>query len=289
MSSKHQDKKRAQWIEITPDEATRWLEKNPNNRDIRSGWVRELAKHMLVGPRSPGVYSAEDWDTPGWDEAGWDAIAFDVDGNLLNGQHRLRACVLAGVPFINLVIFGLPRKAGARSGDGVKWRTPKDRLHITGKQATTIIGALCSFSGDNDLASNGNMQRMMDKYSEQINLVTEVLLSKKKNIVSSAAVRGAFLRALIATGKEEQLGRWAELLYTPEDADKNIPGERNMVRFLNNALNSGIKPTGGHGRGEIYRRLSTVLRASFERRTITDIRPCSKELFELDLGNGQIF
>ena len=33
-----------------------------------------------------------------------DAIRLDADGRILDGQHRLHACVLAGIPFQTIVI-----------------------------------------------------------------------------------------------------------------------------------------------------------------------------------------
>ena len=36
-----------------------------------------------------------------------DAIRLDPDGRILDGQHRLQACVLAGIPFQTIVMTGV--------------------------------------------------------------------------------------------------------------------------------------------------------------------------------------
>lgn len=51
-------------------------------------------------------------------KANGEAIKFSSTGRLLDGQHRLRACVKEQVPFTTLVIRGLEDEAmAARSGD----------------------------------------------------------------------------------------------------------------------------------------------------------------------------
>lgn len=79
---------------ITPELAAEWLQKNnPNNRNIRTRLVVSLAEAMK---RGTFVVNG-------------DCIRFDDQGMLLDGQHRLSACIRAGVAFQTLVITGLDR------------------------------------------------------------------------------------------------------------------------------------------------------------------------------------
>ena len=92
---------------ITPKMAKKMLEKNNINRDIIPARVAAYAEDMKKGDF---IYTGE-------------AICLAKDGTLLNGQHRLSAIVLSGVPAyiaisedvdkdaINMIDTGAPRKA----------------------------------------------------------------------------------------------------------------------------------------------------------------------------------
>ena len=81
---------------ISPKKAERILEENNvRNRELRESRVATLAAAIKRG----------EWKLTG------DAIVFDVDGVLLNGQHRLAACVVAGMPIEVLVLRNLPAES----------------------------------------------------------------------------------------------------------------------------------------------------------------------------------
>lgn len=68
---------------ITPDRARKMLECNKVNRPISA--------------RTAQAY-ADDMENGRWDENTTSCIAFDTNGNLVDGQHRLTAIVIANVP-----------------------------------------------------------------------------------------------------------------------------------------------------------------------------------------------
>jgi hypothetical protein len=79
-------------IMVTPAIAKHWLdETNKKNRKPTDGHWLEIAIDMEQGR----------WKYNG------ETIKFGSDGVMLDGQHRLLACVEAGVPFDTDVIFGL--------------------------------------------------------------------------------------------------------------------------------------------------------------------------------------
>ena len=63
---------------ITPEMAKSILKNNVNNRHVSNGLVRSYANDMKNG---------------NWDESVGSAISIDVNGNLVDGQHRLLAVV----------------------------------------------------------------------------------------------------------------------------------------------------------------------------------------------------
>lgn len=89
-------------ITITPFMAKQWLMKNNGNRKLRNDVVNAYARAMVEG---------------NWTDSN-DAICFDKDGNLLNGQHRLNACIRAGVSFKSIVRYDCPAEAFAHMDTG---------------------------------------------------------------------------------------------------------------------------------------------------------------------------
>lgn len=116
---------------ITPEVAAALLENNPANRPIRKPHVEALARDMASGR----------WQVNG------DAIRMNCDGSLIDGQHRLSACVKAGVPFETVVISGLPADVRATIDGGVK-RTHGDRLSMIGvANANTVASTTKLLAG----------------------------------------------------------------------------------------------------------------------------------------------
>lgn len=98
---------------IEPETAAKWLEKNDAGRNLRLSVVKLYAEEMASGA----------WKING------ETIKFSSDGGLLDGQHRLNACVLAGVPFASYVIRGVSAAAFDTMDTG-RNRSAKDILDI---------------------------------------------------------------------------------------------------------------------------------------------------------------
>ncbi len=98
---------------VTPEIARAWLDQNISNRKVKASHVDAMARDMVAG----------DWKITG------DAIRFDVNNLLLDGQHRLLACIKAGVPFTTAVIYGLPSEVKKSIDLGVS-RSAADLLSM---------------------------------------------------------------------------------------------------------------------------------------------------------------
>lgn len=101
---------------ITPKQARIWLE-------------AMHARQRPVAASRVNVYAA-DMKTGRWLQTG-ESIKFDREGDLLDGQHRLRAIIEAGVTIEMLVIRGLPRES-FKAIDTGKVRSGGDALVIEG-------------------------------------------------------------------------------------------------------------------------------------------------------------
>jgi hypothetical protein len=101
---------------ITPAAAQALLELNiDNNRNIREDKVRALADDMTAG---------RFLDTGA-------TLSLDTHGRIIDGQHRLTACVRADVPFRAIIVSGLDPVAFTATDRGAK-RTLADTLRYQG-------------------------------------------------------------------------------------------------------------------------------------------------------------
>jgi hypothetical protein len=100
-------------IRVTPTIAAGWLKKNPNNRSIGAKALRDLVADMRAGR---------------WKDNG-SAIRFDTNGNLLDGQHRLKAIVLSNTTYNVVVVTGLDPEVFDTIDNG-KGRTSYDALEV---------------------------------------------------------------------------------------------------------------------------------------------------------------
>lgn len=108
---------------ITPEQATKWLDGNIDNRNVRPLLVREFARDMRAG----------NWKLTG------EAIKFN-GRDLLDGQHRLLACIQAQTPFITAVARNVEQSAVAAMDSGAK-RSVSDLMRWNGEVDVFNLGA----------------------------------------------------------------------------------------------------------------------------------------------------
>ena len=73
---------------VTPEMARKWLENNTANRPVSPTTVAQYGRDMALGK----------WLLTG------EVIQFGTSGRLLNGQHRLLACIQSDTPFTTMVV-----------------------------------------------------------------------------------------------------------------------------------------------------------------------------------------
>ena len=115
---------RIERVVVTPDIASAWLDKNDGNRKVSKNHVERLSRDML----------AQNFKFTG------DAIRFDDKGGLIDGQHRLMACIKSGASFETQVIYGLPRSTQDFIDSG-KSRNASDVLSLAGFHCTHGLAA----------------------------------------------------------------------------------------------------------------------------------------------------
>ena len=116
-------------------------------------------------------------------------IAFDNTGRLIDGQHRLMACVLANLPITILVATGLP--ASQNVGDGIintfevldsgKNRSVSQMLYLSGMKNSAqlaatakAVGLICCRSNHNFGVSISQTHKILHLMGESINICVEI-------------------------------------------------------------------------------------------------------------------
>lgn len=115
---------RAEALMVTPEMAERFLAKNTQNRKLDQVRVQCYANEMRGGF----------WILNG------ESIAFDGEGTLVNGQHRLSAVVKAGITVPFLVVRNVPTKSFLVTDTG-KNRTSGDVFSINGTPNAKVTAA----------------------------------------------------------------------------------------------------------------------------------------------------
>jgi hypothetical protein len=109
---------------ITPKKAMEWLKRNVHNRPLSMKLSAEYASSMR----------AKRWMVNG------EAIKFNGNGDMIDGQHRLHACIEAGVPFDSYIVRGLEHEAFDTLDQGRR-RTCGDILARRGEKHYKMLAA----------------------------------------------------------------------------------------------------------------------------------------------------
>jgi hypothetical protein len=110
---------------VTPKKAAEYLEQNTANRPLSMRTVREFAAAMRRG----------EWQVT------HQGIAFDTNGTLVDGQHRLAAIVEADMPVEITVFTDVPEGAFDVLDTG-KRRNAADVLAIEGEKSAVMLAAM---------------------------------------------------------------------------------------------------------------------------------------------------
>lgn len=109
---------------VTPRKSMEWLKRNVCNRPLSKKWVDGIAEAM-----TDGVFRFNG-----------DTIRFNGNGDLIDGQHRLTACVQSGKPFEAYIVRGLEHDAFDTIDQGRK-RTTADVFARQGYKHYTRLAA----------------------------------------------------------------------------------------------------------------------------------------------------
>ncbi|WP_020469700.1 hypothetical protein [Zavarzinella formosa] len=148
---------------ITPAKATAWLDKsNFSSRRLDDSNVNKIIRDIKNNK----------WVFDG------NPIRFDTKGNVIDGQHRLWAVVMANKSVEMLVLTGLDHKA-VDTIDSGKSRSISDIFHFNGHTNNTTLAALCRLAIGYEKA-DGDMWKWATS-GAKVRLTAQELLDKARN------------------------------------------------------------------------------------------------------------
>jgi hypothetical protein len=178
-------------LHVSPELAAEWLTRNTNNRPLSKGAVQQLAGQIQRG----------EWQLT------HQGIAFDEDGVLIDGQHRLAAIAKAGITVPLTVTYGVPRTSFTVMDTGRK-RTGRDALALAGEaNATHLAAALrglhlylhapdSTWSGGSSVTSNDQLLIMLEKHPGIRDALQHgIALNRACRITVTAATIGWYVTA----------------------------------------------------------------------------------------------
>jgi len=255
---------------ISPERASEYLKRNHCNRPLRETRIKRYSRDMSKGR----------WKTT------HQGIAFDRDGNLIDGQHRLHAAILANYTLRTMVTRDLPKDANEGVDNGFN-RGVVDILHYQGLQADNLqIGLVRWMSyrvseGAHTIKDATRAERIefYVAHREAITYTCSMFaVGQPIPRMRLSAVLAVFARAYYIPKYRKRLIRAAEILITGiggEAEEEWIIKLRNFLLYLKSIAGEVI-------RREIYLKTERALYAYLTAEEVLgNLRPASKELFPL--------
>lgn len=189
-------------VEVTPTLAASWLEKNENNRPINWNYVAQLARDMKAG-RFACTHQG---------------IAFDTEGRLIDGQHRLWAVLEADVP-VRIRVFYNEAPENVVQIDGNCPRRAADRMSL-GRELGTVrvdeLATLRAMVGGISMAAKRRTvheeMELLSKHRAAVHFAHEHLPVTRPAGIANGMTRGVVARAWYCVTNHMFLMRFCEVL-----------------------------------------------------------------------------
>jgi len=219
--TREKDDKRNGWYEISPADAANLLNSEPmKNRTLSELNARKICE-AIKGNR--------------WTDTG-ESIILDSNGRLADGQHRLRACVLADKPISSFVVF-MPDRLGATFFDGIdqgKMRNSADRLGMDGVRYAAAAASVCRMviayeQGTPSMASNGRhnpswIRRVYESRSFAIDSAIEYCSGFQKELTGLIPLSVlSFCHMMASEVNQSKALAWTAAMATGENISRTSP------------------------------------------------------------------
>jgi hypothetical protein len=253
--------------EITPDLARTWLKKIPETqRNLDQNYVNAFALAMKRG----------EWKTT------HQGIAFDVNGFLMDGQHRLAAIEQSGIMVKMMVTYGLPTDYELAL-DGGRMRTLVQHARYHGKSYKARDFAIARILELGFSAASHRMGSrcvpedqftLIEKYLGGIEFATQNIPTKPRKSIPSP-VLAVIARASYSQNKE-RLIEFLHALYSGE-----IKSEKDTAALRLRDYIQANRSGSWSAREELYKKSEAALVAFIAKRPLKILGRTDIEHFEL--------
>lgn len=248
---------------VTPEIAAEYLTHNTSNRRMRQQWVDYLARAIEDG----------DWFVT------HQGIAFNCDGTLQDGQHRLLAIIKAGKPVQMMVTRGLPSEAMQAVDNGAR-RTDADAFKLLGfdfDNDSVAIARAMVMGNDASQSSRITRPSLLRFMEEHLDALQFARRWAKHRGFSRAGILAVVARAWYTADRV----RLAEFMDCLIGGVNHGSGDLAAISFRNLVLREGDSFTSGSRRIVLYRKAEVALAAFLKHRSLSRICEASEELFPL--------
>jgi hypothetical protein len=210
------------WYEITPKDAGEILDDMKLNRALSQPNVDRIAEEIRRG---------------GWTENG-ESLVFDVNGRLLDGQHRLRACMIAGKPIVSYCVWGV-KAASFDTIDTGKIRGGSDLASILRLKNYKVCASAADWcikydrlktggrfpSGQSSMITNSAREDFFHKNRDLLESVSHAVVVNGKHLRRITNGPNVFAGALAIISREDpdKGEKWFTLVATGEGLSREHP------------------------------------------------------------------
>ena len=252
----------AHLILVTPAMATDFLERNHTNRDLKVVSIEKFG----------GLIESGEFKTT------HQGIAFDVHGELIDGQNRLHAIIKTGIATLLWVFTGLAVDCRDAIDNGTG-RSFTDAQAVKGIKLPPLYQATLRHMFVNlnrfDLSSNVVMERLKQQHDVAVLFSLECFAHEgTSRHIRIAPITAVVARAFYSKDKD-RLKEFGRLLCTgfgtkPSDF---------MAIVLRNWVIDDTRDR--HDRREVYRKTERALQIFLEERVVKKLYEADRELFPL--------
>jgi hypothetical protein len=256
---------------VTPKLAAEWLKSNHSNRPLNRRYVEEVCRALENGTF----------------QTTHQGIAFDTQGRLRDGQHRLTAIVETGIAVKMLVTTGMTEEQLLAIDDGRR-RSLHDVIGMTGNQGSKFASGIVKemmAGGDFDKMNGKPRRPSRTEFKEfferhyEAAAFAETLFNKP-----SSGFQLGYLAAVIARASyaedQERLKHFAKVLiegkYQAEE-DEPIINLRNYIQRARAKTRGTSRPV----RNELYAKTERTLWDWLRGQNSSQLYAAKEELFPL--------
>jgi hypothetical protein len=257
---------------VTPEMAETWLAKNAcNQRKLRAGVVERYARDIKAGQ--------------------WllthQGVAFNTRGELIDGQHRLRAIVLANLPVWLMVSTDVPCNAFSHLDLGMQ-RTTSDVLRGEGDEWVTAdhisIARLLEANGNSRQSVAGRSPfEMKELVYRHRNAITFVLSSIERRVrgVTIGPCLAAIASAYYGEKDRVRLSEFCAVLVSGICRDSS---QDQAAIALRDFLKDNMGALSAASRVEMYLKSQRAIRAFMNKEKLTKLFMPSSPVYSVPNG-----